>query len=74
MRDRHLPATGAAVFDERSGRVGLVTGHHGPHVRLRPLGGGREWDADPGQVRPVGRDELLSAQLAEVNTRSRQAL
>ncbi|MFJ3143430.1 hypothetical protein ACIPJM_13400 [Streptomyces halstedii] len=74
MKDRHVPATGAAVFDERSGRVGLVTGHHDTYVRLRPLGGGREWHADPAQVRPADRDELLSAQLAEVNTRSRRAL
>nr|WP_234433405.1 hypothetical protein [Streptomyces sp. NRRL WC-3549] len=62
------------AFDERSGRVGRVTTRRDACVRLRPLGGGREWDADPALVRPAARDELLSAQLAEVNARSRNPL
>lgn len=69
-----IPGVGTAVHDGGSGRVGLVTGYQGPYVRLRPLGGGREWDADPARVRPAGRDELLSAQLAEVNARSRHRI
>jgi hypothetical protein len=48
--------------------------HQGPYLQLRPLGGGREWDADPAHVRPASRDELLSAQLAEVNARSRRTI
>ncbi|AEN12979.1 MULTISPECIES: hypothetical protein [unclassified Streptomyces] len=74
MTDGDSPAVGAAVVDGGSGRVGIVTGRQGPLVRLRPLGGGREWDANPARVRPAGRDELLSAQLAEVNARSRKPL
>ncbi|WP_420713398.1 hypothetical protein [Streptomyces sp. NRRL WC-3549] len=69
-----VPAVGAVAFDERSGRVGRVTTRRDACVRLRPLGGGREWDADPALVRPAARDELLSAQLAEVNARSRNPL
>ncbi|MFF9690422.1 hypothetical protein [Streptomyces sp. NPDC014623] len=74
MRDDDIPPLGTAVHDDGSGRVGLVTGHQGPCVRLRPLGGGRAWDADPARVRPADRDELLSAQLAEVNARSRRGI
>jgi hypothetical protein len=49
-------------------------GHEGPHLQLRPLGGGREWDADPACVRPVGPAELLSARVAEANARRRTGL
>lgn len=48
--------------------------HQGPYIQLRPLGGGREWDAAPAHVRPLGAAELLSARLADVNTRSRTGL
>ncbi|WUJ32963.1 hypothetical protein OG917_28835 [Streptomyces sp. NBC_00388] len=45
-------------------------GHEGPWLQLRPLGGGREWDADPARVRPVGPAELLQARVAETGARS----
>ncbi|WTR12336.1 hypothetical protein OHA44_04980 [Streptomyces sp. NBC_00144] len=54
-----------------SNRVGIVMGHEGPYLQLRPLGGGREWDADPARVRPVGPAELLQARVTEANARSR---
>lgn len=66
------PAVGAAVRDTRHGRVGIVMAHDGPYVQLRPLNGGREWDADPGRVQLLSPAELLSARLAEVNERSRR--
>jgi hypothetical protein len=62
------------VHDPALDRVGTVMGREGPYLQLRPLSGGREWDADPALIRPVSRTELLSAQLAEVNARSRQGL
>ncbi|MFK0186187.1 hypothetical protein ACIQV1_18420 [Streptomyces rubiginosohelvolus] len=71
MTEDGVPGIGVAVHDSGSGRVGLVAGHRSPHVLLRPLGGGREWEADPGHLRPLSRAEFLSAQLAEVNARSR---
>ncbi|WP_308356321.1 hypothetical protein [Streptomyces sp. ODS05-4] len=43
-------------------------------MRLRPLGGGRQWAADPAALRVSTASEALSAQLAEVNARSRQDL
>ncbi|MEU6523221.1 hypothetical protein ABZ892_10320 [Streptomyces sp. NPDC046924] len=49
-------------------------GHAGPYLRLRPLSGGREWDASPERVRPLTSEELLRARLAETNARSRTGL
>ncbi|WP_405774929.1 hypothetical protein [Streptomyces sp. NBC_00859] len=46
-------------------------GHEGPWLQLRPLSGGREWDADPARVRAVGPAELLLARAAEATARSR---
>ncbi|MFH8469980.1 hypothetical protein [Streptomyces sp. NPDC017991] len=63
---------GKVVRDAARGLVGRVMGHEGPYIQLRPLSGGREWDADPDHVRDLTPDELLSALLAEVNARSRQ--
>ncbi|NEC68442.1 hypothetical protein [Streptomyces sp. SID9727] len=74
MTDAGVPRVGTAVHDAGSGRVGLVTGRDGPRLRLRPLGGGREWQADPARVRPLGPAELLSARVAEANARSRTGL
>ncbi|WP_436846370.1 hypothetical protein [Streptomyces griseorubiginosus] len=42
---------GSCVVDTRTGKVGVVMGHEGPYVQLRPYGGGREWDAAPDAVR-----------------------
>ncbi|MET9388646.1 hypothetical protein ABZY09_48830 [Streptomyces sp. NPDC002928] len=49
-------------------------GHEGPYLQLRPLSGGREWDADPGHVLPLTPAELLHARLVERNARSRRNL
>ncbi|NJQ01259.1 hypothetical protein [Streptomyces zingiberis] len=68
------PPPGTAVRDTVRARVGIVTGHEGPYLRLRPLSGGREWAADPADVHPLDASELLSAQVAEANTRTRRAL
>jgi hypothetical protein len=49
-------------------------GHEGPYLQIRPLAGGREWDADPGHLRLLAQDELLRALVAEANARSRQGI
>lgn len=74
MTDGGTLRVGTAVHDGDSGRVGLVMGHEGPCLQLRPLGGGREWDADPARLRPLDAAELLSARVAEANARSRTGL
>ncbi|WND37127.1 hypothetical protein RI578_23810 [Streptomyces sp. BB1-1-1] len=43
----------------------------GPYLQLRPVGGGREWDADPAHVRVASSSERLRASVAAVNARSR---
>ncbi|MDT0571219.1 hypothetical protein RM704_27790 [Streptomyces sp. DSM 3412] len=53
-------------------RIGQVMSHEGPYVQLRPLSGGREWDADPKHFRPLTPSELLSTRVATANARSRQ--
>jgi hypothetical protein len=46
-------------------------GREGPYVQLRPLGGGREWDCAPEQVRAATPAERLRAATAYANARSR---
>ncbi|MFD5077846.1 hypothetical protein [Streptomyces sp. NPDC058371] len=65
------PPIGAYVVDTRTGRVGIVTGHEGPCVQLRPYGGGKEWDGDPDALRTATVTERLSAATAYANARSR---
>ena len=60
MAEEQQPA-GTLVIDTRSNRLGQVMGHEGPYVQLRPVIGGREWDADPARVRPATEDERLQA-------------
>ncbi|MFD5269452.1 hypothetical protein [Streptomyces sp. NPDC058335] len=67
-----IPTVGEAVHDSARDRVGRVMGHVGPYIQLRPLTGGREWDADPDRLRPLTPAELLSALVAEANARSRR--
>ncbi|MEU1530344.1 hypothetical protein [Streptomyces fagopyri] len=72
MTESAVPGVGDAVHDTARDRVGRVMGHEGPYLQVRPLSGGVEWDADPDHLRPLSQDELLSALVAEANTRSRQ--
>lgn len=65
------PPVGSYVVDTRSGRIGIVMGHEGPYVQLRPYGGGKEWDAEPGAVRHATPAERLSVATAYANARSR---
>jgi hypothetical protein len=55
------PPVGEIVQDTRRNRTGCVMGHEGPYVQLRPVAGGREWDAHPRDLRPATRAEALQA-------------
>ncbi|MDQ0931436.1 hypothetical protein [Streptomyces turgidiscabies] len=66
----NAPETGDVVWDEATLNVGQVMGHEGPCFQLRPLGGGREWDAY-GPLRLATAAEKLSAGLALANAQSR---
>ncbi|WP_093800922.1 hypothetical protein [Streptomyces sp. Wb2n-11] len=63
---------GDFVIDTRTGRVGCVGGSGGPRLRLRPVGGGREWDCSPGDVRPATIAETMRAKVAAANALSRR--
>ncbi|WP_433448941.1 hypothetical protein ACQPXS_10050 [Streptomyces sp. CA-142005] len=52
---------GTLVVDTQSNKLGYVMGHVGPAVQLRPVAGGREWDADPARVRLATDEERLEA-------------
>jgi hypothetical protein len=62
---------GDTVEDTEIRKIGQVMGFEGPYVQLRPLGGGREWDAKEESLRPISAVEALSARVAVVNARSR---
>ena len=64
------PEIGDVVYDEVTRRVGELRGRVGPYWQLRPVGGGREWDA-PGPIRHATAAEKLSAGVALANARSR---
>lgn len=65
------PPIGSYVVDTRTEKVGMVMGHEGPYVQLRPFGGGKEWDCEPESVRRATPAERLSAATAYANARSR---
>jgi hypothetical protein len=63
------PAVRALRVDTRNDQVGVVMGHEGPYVQLRPPQGGREWDVPPNQLREPTCAEELSAKVAVANGR-----
>ncbi|MER6674723.1 hypothetical protein [Streptomyces sp. NPDC000983] len=65
------PPVGSCVVDTRSGRLGVVMGHEGPYVQLRPYGGGLEWDAAPESVRQATTAERSHVTQAPADTRGR---
>ncbi|MER6032548.1 MULTISPECIES: hypothetical protein [unclassified Streptomyces] len=64
------PPVGSCAVDTRTGRLGIVMGHEGPYVQLRPYGGGREWDCDPRAVREATHAERLRAETAYAGART----
>ena len=69
----HEPAVGTVVRDEQRSRVGEFRGVQSGRFMLRPIGGGREWEARPDEVRPVPADEALRLRVAAANRYSRAA-
>ncbi|MGW3494589.1 hypothetical protein [Streptomyces sp. NPDC001020] len=62
---------GALVYDPAAGRVGEYQDTSGPYALLRPVGGGREWQADRAALRPATQRERLSAGVRAANERAR---
>ncbi|MET8684157.1 hypothetical protein ABZV77_08060 [Streptomyces sp. NPDC004732] len=57
------------MVDARTGKTGIVMGHEGPYVQLRPARGGTEWDAPPDALRPPTQAEELSSKVSVANGR-----
>ncbi|GEC06580.1 hypothetical protein SSP24_42350 [Streptomyces spinoverrucosus] len=70
----YKPLLHETVEETVTRKVGKVMGFEGPYVQLRPVGGGREWDAKPENLKPVTVSEGLSAAVAAANARSRGEL
>ncbi|WP_267246444.1 hypothetical protein [Streptomyces sp. PR69] len=68
------PGIGELARDTARGRLGVVMGKVGGRVQIRPIDGGREWDAMPDNVVALGAREELSARLAIRNGNSRDGL
>ncbi|WP_217146409.1 hypothetical protein [Streptomyces sp. AC627_RSS907] len=64
------PAIGTHAVDVRDGRVGEVMEHAGGSVRLRPVGGGREWDCPKASVVDASPEEVMRARLRRANQES----
>lgn len=47
------PELHETVYDEGTRRTGRVMGFEGPYVQLRPIEGGKEWDAAPKDLSPA---------------------
>jgi hypothetical protein len=63
--------TGALLYDPATDKVGEYQDKSGPYALLRPVGGGREWQADPGSLRPATDAERLRAGVRAANARPR---
>ncbi|WP_299529191.1 hypothetical protein [uncultured Streptomyces sp.] len=70
------PPVGTVVVDTAGPvvRVGEFRGRSGPYWALRPVGGGREWEAEPALVRLATPEERMRAGVARDNARSRGSL
>lgn len=64
-----LPNVGDLMVDKRTGQAGVVMGHEGPYIQLRPPRGGLEWDVPPGSLRRPTQAEELSAKVSVANGR-----
>ncbi|MFE2556706.1 hypothetical protein ACFXGT_11815 [Streptomyces sp. NPDC059352] len=62
---------GETALDVSTGRVGRVMGHVGTRYQLRPLNGGREWEADPESLEAAYQSDALSAAVVTANTSQR---
>lgn len=71
QKSPHVPSTGTLLVDtSRHDQVGEFRGVAGPYWSLRPVCGGREWEAEPANVRVPSPMERLRAEIARCNARS----
>ncbi|HEY8978546.1 MAG TPA: hypothetical protein VIU15_03055 [Streptomyces sp.] len=68
------PEIGALFLDVSQDRIGEYRGEWAGRWALRPLMGGLEWEARPGDVRPVTAEQALRAKVEAANRRSRRGI
>jgi hypothetical protein len=68
----HVEPEGQLVYDPMTRRVGEYRDKVGPYALLRPVGGGREWEADPAALRPATQAERIGAQVRAANRRTKR--
>ena len=71
MSAQQKPPIGTHVVDTARNKIGRVMDHRGSRIQLRPLEGGREWDAEPAAVRHATPAEVLSAKVKVANAGER---
>ncbi|MDX3455358.1 hypothetical protein PV396_26045 [Streptomyces sp. ME02-8801-2C] len=64
---------GALLHDPETDRVGEYQATVGPYALLRPVGGGREWQAAPTSLRVATPEQRLSAGVRAANERAGRA-
>ncbi|WP_314222976.1 hypothetical protein [Streptomyces zaehneri] len=69
-----VPERGELVYDPARHKVGEYQDMAGPYAMLRPVGGGREWEANPALIRPATPAERLSAGVKAANLRAERGL
>lgn len=67
MPETEQVPTRKLVLDSRTRRIGEVMDKQGPYYQLRPLGGGREWDARPEDLQQLSQEEEIRAKLGVRN-------
>jgi len=63
------PGVQTLMVDKRNDQVGVVMGHEGPYVQLRPPQGGKEWDVPAEELRLPTQAEEIRAKVAVANGR-----
>lgn len=71
MRDETALEVGTLVLDTRTARLGRVMAAQNGRLYLRAVSGGREWEAEPEEVRRADANEELRARVAEANAAGR---
>lgn len=61
---------GTLLYDPVTDRAGEYRDTVGPYALLRPVGGGREWQAQPASLRAATPQERLSAGVRAANERA----
>ncbi|MFI8516778.1 hypothetical protein ACIGEZ_02925 [Streptomyces sp. NPDC085481] len=69
-----VPEVGDLVRDTATGRVGFYVDSVAGRFLIRPVNGGCEWEAEPGDVQLATPMRELRARAAEINARSRRSL